>query len=110
MPKFLVETLQTFHEVHVIEAENEEIAKKIALESDYNASVWLGTTFLEVNPFTDARVEQWKQREPYFFDGYACVDEEGYLEYRRPDGTLNGKMQKQKIFEKSAENVLDKDK
>lgn len=110
MPKFLVESLQTFHEVHVIEAESAEEAKKIASESDYNASVWLGTTFLEVNEYSDARIEQWKQREPYFFDGYARVDENGYLEYRKPDGTLNGNMPSTKIFEKSAEKVLDKQK
>ena len=30
MPKFIVETLQTFHECHIVEAENEEQAKKIA--------------------------------------------------------------------------------
>lgn len=110
MPKFLVESLQTFHEVHVIEAESAEEAKKIASESDYNASVWLGTTFLEVNEYSDARIEQWKQREPYFFDGYARVDENGVLEYRKPDGTLNGNMPSMKIFEKSAEKVLDKQK
>ena len=108
MPKFLVESLQTFHEVHVIEAETAEEAKKIAAESDYNASIWLGTTFLEVNECSDARIEQWKQREKYFFEGYARVDKDGFLEYRKPDGTFNGNMPTMKIFEKSAEKVLDK--
>jgi hypothetical protein len=110
MPKFIVETLQTFHEVHVIEAKNEEEAKKIAKESDYNASIWLGTTFLEVNKFSDQRIKQWKNRDSYFFDGYARVDDEGVLEYRRPDGSFNGNMPTMKIFEKSAEKVLDKQK
>ena len=110
MPKFLVESLQTFHEVHVIEAKTAEEAKKIAAESDYNASIWLGTTFLEVNSYSDARIKQWKKREQYFFDGYARVDENGVLEYRKPDGTLNGNMPTMKIFEKSAEKVLDKQK
>ena len=107
MPKFIVETLNTFHEVHVVEAENEEIAKKIAAQSDYNASIWLGTTFLEVNEYSDARIEQWKKREDYFFEGYSRVDENGVLEYRKPDGTLNGNMPTIKIFEKSTEKSLD---
>lgn len=107
MPKFIVETLNTFHEVHVIEAENEEKAKKIAEQSDYNASVWLGTTFVDVQKYSEAKLKRWREREPYFFDGYARVDENGVLEYRKPDGTLNGNMPTIKIFENIAENTLD---
>ena len=109
MPKFLVETLNTFHEVHVIEAENEEMAKKIAENSDYNSSIWLGTTILEVNDYSEERIANWKKRDSYFFDGYACVDENGFLEYREPSGELYGKMPREKIFENIAENALDKD-
>ena len=107
MPKFIIETLNTFHEVHVIEAENEEKAKKIAEQSDYNASVWLGTTFVDVQKYSEAKLKRWREREPYFFEGYARVDENGVLEYRKPDGTLNGNMPTIKIFEKSAEKSLD---
>jgi len=109
MPKFIVETVQTFHEAHIVEAESAEQAKKIAQESDYNASVWLGTTFLEVNEFSEERIAQWKKREPYFFDGYACVDENGFLEYREPNGQLYGNMPREKIFENITEKVLDKE-
>ena len=97
MPKFIVETLQTFHEVHVIEAKNEEEAKKIAKESDYNASIWLGTTFLEVNKFSDQRIKQWKNRDSYFFDGYAA-NEDGRLVYYKMDGTVNGNMPSDEVI------------
>lgn len=107
MPKFIIETLNTFHEVHVIEAENEEKAKKIAEQSDYNASVWLGTTFVDVQKYSESKLKRWREREPYFFEGYARVDENGVLEYRKPDGTLNGNMPTTKIFENFAENTLD---
>ena len=93
MPKFIVETLQTFHEVHVIEAENEEQAKKISEQSDYNASIYLGQTNIDVQKFSESKLKRWKEREQYFFDGYAVV-EDGYLVYRKPDGSFNGNMPK----------------
>ena len=96
MPKFIVETLQTFHEVHVIEAENEEQAKKISEQSDYNASIYLGQTNVDVQKFSESKLKRWKEREPYFFDGYTVV-EDGSLVYRKPDGSLNGNMPKIEI-------------
>lgn len=96
MPKFIVENLQTFHEVHVIEAENEEQAKKIAELSDYNASIHLGTTNVDIQKFSEAKLKRWRERESCFFDGYAAA-EDGHLVYRKSDGTLNGKMPSQPI-------------
>ena len=91
MPKFIVETLQTFHECHVVEAENEEQAQKIAENSDYNASLHLGSTLVDVQKFSESKLKRWRERESYFFEGYAAV-ENGQLVYRKPDGTLNGNM------------------
>jgi len=96
MPKFIVETLQTFHEVHVIEAKNEEEAKKISEQTDYNASIHLGQTIIDVQKFSESKLKRWREREPYFFDGYAVV-EDGYLVYRKPDGSFNGNMPKNQI-------------
>ena len=93
MPKFIVETLQTFHECHIVEAENAEQAQKIADNSDYNASLHLGTTLVDVQKFSESKLKRWKERESYFFDGYAVV-EDGYLVYRKPDGSFNGNMPK----------------
>jgi len=91
MPKFIVENIQTFHEVHVIEAENEEAAKKISLESDYNASIFLGTTNADVQKFSEAKLKRWKERDVYFFDGYVSVDD-GKLVYHKPDGEVRKSM------------------
>ena len=87
MPKFIVETLQTFHECHIVEAENEEEAKKIAENSDYNASLHLGSTLVDVQKFSESKLKRWRDREPYFFESYAVI-EGGYLVYRNPDGTM----------------------
>jgi hypothetical protein len=91
MPKFIVETLQTFHECHIVEAENAEQAQKIAENSDYNASLHLGTTLVDVQKFSESKLKRWRERESYFFEGYVAI-ENGYLVYRKPDGTLNGNM------------------
>lgn len=96
MPKFIVENIQTFHEVHVIEAKNEEEAKKISLESDYNASIFLGTTNADVQKFSESKLKRWKERDTYFFDGYVTV-ENGFLIYKRPDGTTYGNMPKNQV-------------
>ena len=91
MPKFIVETLQTFHECHIVEAENAEQAQKIADNSDYNASLHLGSTLVDVQKFSESKLKRWRERENYFFEGYAAI-ENGHLVYRKPDGTLNGNM------------------
>ena len=96
MPKFIVETLQTFHECHIVEAENVEQALKIANASDYNASLHLGSTLVDIQKFSESKLKRWRERESYFFEGYAAV-EDGRLVYRKPDGTLNGNMPAQEI-------------
>ena len=37
--------------------------------------------------------------DTYFFNGYATVDEEGYLYYKKMNGEVNGNMRREKIFE-----------
>ncbi len=96
MPKFIVETLQTFHECHIVEAENVEQALKIAEASDYNASLHLGSTLVDIQKFSESKLKRWRERESYFFEGYAAV-EDSRLVYRKPDGTLNGNMPAQEI-------------
>lgn len=96
MPKFIVETLQTFHECHIVEAENVEQALKIAEASDYNASIHLGSTLVDIQKFSESKLKRWREREKYFFEGYAAV-ENGHLVYRKPDGTLNGNMPNEPI-------------
>ena len=89
--KFVVETVNTFYEVHLVEAENQKEAEKIARNSDYNASKWLGQQIANISKFKEKDLDRLKQIDSYFFDGYAGI-EDGYLRYYKMDGTLNGNM------------------
>lgn len=85
--KYIVETIQTFREVHVVEAENEEIAKEIAANSDYNMSKWLGQHIATVYPYTEDHLARFKKEDEYFWEGVKSVDSEGFLCYTRPGST-----------------------
>jgi hypothetical protein len=85
--KYIVETLQCFREIHVVEAENEEIAQKIACNSDYNMSKWLGDKVLTTYEYSDEHIQRFRKEDDYFWDGIKGVDAEGYLTYIRPGGT-----------------------
>ena len=85
--KYIVETIQTFREIHVVEAESEEIAKEIAANSDYNMSKWLGQHIATVYPYTEDHLERFKKEDEYFWEGVKSVDAEGFLCYTRPGAT-----------------------
>lgn len=95
---FAVESFSTFHEVHLVEAESEDEAKKIAQHSDYNASKWLGQQISTVVEYMPSEQERFSQLDTYFFDGYAYVDETGHLGYKKMNGEENGNMPKTKIL------------
>ena len=96
--RFAVETISTFAEVHIVFAENEEQAKKIAAEADYNTSKWLGQTVIRVRDCGKKQIERYKQEDKYFFDGVAMINEEGHLFYTDFDGKIvNEAMPKTKI-------------
>jgi hypothetical protein len=94
--KFVVETINTFYEAHLVEAENEEEAKLIAAHSDYNASKWLGQQVANVSKYDKRDLPRLKQLDTYFFEGYATLEDDCVVYYRM-DGTLNGKMPSEKI-------------
>lgn len=98
MKKFVVESVCTFYEIHVVEAENEEMAAKIATHSDYNASKWLGSQVANISEFKEEDLPRLKNVDSYFFDGYAYIDETGHLGYKKMNGEENGNMPKTKIF------------
>ncbi|MEY4383675.1 MAG: hypothetical protein RI995_1217 [Bacteroidota bacterium] len=100
MKKFIIETIQTFHETHVVEAENEEMARKIVEYSDYNSSQWLGQNILTVRDFSISEIERLLASDGYFFKGCASIDEEGMLYYKNFDGSVNQNMNRRKVFEK----------
>ena len=84
--KYIVETFSTFREIHVVEAENEEIAQKIAAGSDYNMSKWLGQQTAAIYPYSEEHVQRFRAEDQYFWDGVKSIDSEGYLTYQRPNG------------------------
>jgi hypothetical protein len=94
---FVVESVATFFEVRLVEAESEEQAQKIAQHSDYNASKYLGTQFVNVYKYKEKDLKRFQEIDSYFFDGYAFVNDEVVLGYKKMDGTLNGNMSTEKI-------------
>ena len=98
MKRFSVESVSTFYEVHIVHAENEEEAKLIASQADYNASKWLGQHVSNVRVCDDADLVRLKELDDYFFEGSASIDKAGNLFYLKEDGTVNGNMPTTKIF------------
>jgi predicted membrane protein len=86
--RFVVESIQTFSEVNIVFAENEEEAKKIAAQSDYNTSKWLGNQVVRVHECKDADIERYKTEDSYFFDGAATIDDENFLVYTDLEGKV----------------------
>ena len=86
MAHFIVETLQTFREVHVIEANSREDAEKIAENSDYNMSVFLGSQILTVKPYSHVSIEEYRAEDKYFWEGVKSVNADGYLVYTTSHG------------------------
>ena len=94
--KFVVETVNTFYEVHIVEAENEEEAQFIVQNSDYNASKWLGQQVANVSEFDERDLPRLRQVDSYFFEGVATIEDD-YLVYKNMDGSLHGSMPTNKI-------------
>ena len=94
--KFIVETISTFSEIHIVEAESEEQAQFIAKNSDYNASKWLGQQVANISEFDERDMPRLEKVDSYFFGGYATIEDD-YLLYRKMDGSLNGNMPTNKV-------------
>jgi hypothetical protein len=97
LKRFAVETVNTFYEVHIVHAKNEEEAQLIAENSDYNASKWLGQQIANISECSDSDLKRFKNIDSYFFNGSAKINEEGYLIYVTEDGKINGNMPSTKI-------------
>jgi len=95
MQKYVVETLVTFREIHVVEAENEEKAKIIAENSDYNMSKHLGNQVMTVYNYSDADVDRFYREDEYFWNGVKSVDDRGFLVYTNEHGP---RVTNEKIF------------
>ena len=96
--RFAVETVSTFAEVNIVFAENEEEAVKIAANSDYNTSKWLGRHVIRIKKCKDKDIERYKKEDSYFFSGAAMIDDENYLIYTDLDGkVINENMPRDKF-------------
>ena len=93
--RFAVETVSTFAEVFIVYAENEEEAKKIAANADYNTSKWLGQQVIRIRDCGKKQIVRYKQEDKYFFEGAAMIDDEGFIVYTDLDGkVINESMSK----------------
>ena len=96
--RFAVETLSIFAEVHVVYAKDEEEAKKIAANSDYNTSKWLGQQVIRIRDCKKKQIERYKSEDNYFFNGAAMIDDENCIIYTDIDGkVVNENMPREKI-------------
>ena len=86
--RFAVESLSIFAEVHVVYAKDEEEAKKIAANADYNTSKWLGQQVVRIRDCGKKQIERYKQEDKYFFDGAAMIDDENFVVYTDLDGKV----------------------
>ena len=82
MNKYYLESICTFHEAFVIEAENEEDAKRIYFmhNPDQNYSKYLGDKIIAVYPETPEVYNRFMNTEEMFFDGYS-KEEGNQLKY-----------------------------
>ena len=94
--KFVVETVNTFYEIHLVEAENEDEARLIANNSDYNASKWLGQQIANISEYDERDKPRLERVDSFWFDGYATIEDDCVVYYRM-DGTRNGNMPSEKI-------------
>ena len=97
LQQFSVETVTTFYEVHMVQAKDEIEAEFIAMNSDYNASKYLGTQIVQILPCSNEEVKRFEKVDSYFFEGVATIDENDHLIYLNRDGTVNGNMKPVKI-------------
>ena len=85
MPKYIVEQLSVFRNVHVVEANSQEEAIKISEVADDNWQEWLGCMKVDINEYSDQRIAYFKDRD-YFWSGVSYKDNDGYLAYHHPSG------------------------
>jgi hypothetical protein len=94
--RFVVETVNTFYEIHLIDAVDEDEARLIVQNSDYNASKWLGQQVANISEFKESDMPRLKNVDSYFFQGVATIEDD-YLVYKNMDGSAHGSMPSQKI-------------
>lgn len=85
--KYIVETIGMFRQVHVVEAEDEKQAFKIAEVADDNWQEFLGMTKLDINEYTDEQIAHYKKKE-FYWEGVSYI-EDGVVKYKHKDGNVS---------------------
>lgn len=82
--KYIVETISLHRHVHVVVAESEEKALSIANEADDNWQEYLGQVKVDISEFNEDQIKHFRDKQ-YFWDGVAFRDENGGIDYLRPN-------------------------
>jgi len=80
--KYIVETIQLHRHVHVVEAENEDEALKIARVADDNWQEYLGEVKIDINEYTKEQIAHF-ERKDFFWSGTSFFNENGQVEYKK---------------------------
>jgi 1-aminocyclopropane-1-carboxylate deaminase/D-cysteine desulfhydrase-like pyridoxal-dependent ACC family enzyme len=96
--RYIVESISTFHEMHVVEADSKEDAKLVAENADWNSSVHVGVQVLGVYAANEHDKARMKAKDDYFFEGYSHINKEGVLAYHHENGLVNDNMPIQKVL------------
>lgn len=83
MKTFIVETIGTFRQVHVVAAESEEDAYSIASEADCNWQEYLGELRVDCQEYTEEHIKRFQEKD-FFWSGTAFRDPEndGIISYK----------------------------
>jgi len=87
MAKYIVESIGMFRQVHVVEAENEDIAMEIAKTADDNWQQYLGEMKVDISEFTPERIKHFQEKE-FFWEGISFKDENGVVRYKHKNGQV----------------------
>lgn len=85
--KYIVETLSTFRQVHVVEADSEADALYLAEHADDNWQEHLGIVKHSIMECTEQTLASYKQMK-YFWDGVTSLDADRNIKYVYPDGRV----------------------
>lgn len=85
--KYIVESIGVFRMVHVVEAEDEAGAFKIARAADDNWQEHLGEMKVDITEYTEEQISHFKKKD-YFWNGVAFKDENGFVGYIHPNGEV----------------------
>ena len=85
--KYIVETLSTFRQVHVVEANSEDEALALAENADDNWQEHLGVMKYSITECTEQTLAPYKEMK-YFWDGVSSFDVDGNIKYVYPDGRV----------------------